>query len=109
MTKEQKQQIQNMRHKGLGYKKIAGTLGISVNTVKSYCQRNNLSTESLAAIYAEFNTGEGQDPCKQCGKLIIQKPKSKPKTYCCDKCRYAWWNDYRCMLKRKVRRDQRAV
>ena len=109
MTMQQKQQVQNLRHLGVGYKKIAGTLGISVNTVKSYCQRNNLNAESISAINSKRNLGEGQDLCKQCDKLIIQKSKKKPKTFCSDKCRYAWWNDYRCNLKRKVRRDQRTV
>ena len=43
MTESQKQQIISFRRQGIGYLKIAQELGISQNTVKSYCRRNNLT------------------------------------------------------------------
>ena len=47
MTDQQKQEIIALRGQNLGYKRIADRLGISVNTVKTFCQRNSLSrTES---------------------------------------------------------------
>ena len=116
MTQEQKQQIQDMRRKGLGYKKIANWLGISENTVKSYCKRNNFNADNNSKnneLSANATTSQTIDEalctCKQCGKAFLQKPKTRPKTFCCDKCRFAWWNDYRCKLKRRARREQRAV
>ena len=42
MTEEQKRQIEAMRQESVGYKKIAQTLGISLNTVKSYCRHHHL-------------------------------------------------------------------
>lgn len=42
MTEEQKSQIKAFRNNGLGYKLIAKELGISVNSVKSFCRRNEL-------------------------------------------------------------------
>ena len=42
MTNGEKVQIVQMRKRGLGYTEIARSLGMSVNTVKSYCQRNGL-------------------------------------------------------------------
>jgi uncharacterized protein YjcR len=39
MTNEQKAEIDVLRQKGLGYKKIAAKVGISENTVKSYLRR----------------------------------------------------------------------
>ena len=119
MTQEQKQKIQDMRRKGLGYKKIANWLDLSENTVKSYCQRNNLNNlnadnnsknNDLSANATTSQTiDEAICTCKQCGKTFLQKPKTRPKTFCCDKCRYAWWNAYRCKLKRRARREQKAV
>jgi len=38
----QKEQITQMRSEGFSYAKIAAALGISENTVKSFCRRNNL-------------------------------------------------------------------
>ena len=42
MTDEQRVQIINLREAGNGYKKIGQLLGLSENTVKSFCQRRNL-------------------------------------------------------------------
>ena len=42
MTDEQRQQIINLRAAGNGYKKISHILGLSENTVKSFCQRRKV-------------------------------------------------------------------
>jgi DNA-binding NarL/FixJ family response regulator len=42
MTDDEKRQIIVLRRDGLGYGKIAQQIGISVNTVKSFCSRSNL-------------------------------------------------------------------
>ena len=39
MTNEQRERITTMRQDGIGYIKIAQALGLSENTVKSYCRR----------------------------------------------------------------------
>ena len=43
MTQEQKKQITEMREQNLGYAYIARELDISLNTVKAFCRRNDLS------------------------------------------------------------------
>lgn len=43
MTDNQKAQIIKLRVAGNGYGKIARTLGISLNTVKSFCRRNDIN------------------------------------------------------------------
>lgn len=82
MTPKQKQSIEIMRQNGLSYSQIADRLKLSVNTVKSFCRR--------ADSHAVNNP-----ICKQCGKTLRIKPKSKPKTFCTDTCRYTWWNHHR--------------
>ena len=42
MTAAQKQRVEFLRAKGESYAAIADDLGISENTVKSYCRRNNI-------------------------------------------------------------------
>lgn len=59
MTNQQKEQIRTMRLQGVGYIKIGKSLGISDNTVRSFCRRNGLGDKSKNAV-----------DCKQCGKLI---------------------------------------
>ena len=89
MTGKQKQNIHEMRRQGAGFSQIAETLGLSVNTVKSFCRRKNLNACDAS------NDTENKDLCKQCGTRLKQGTKSKPKTFCCDSCRYTWWNSKR--------------
>ena len=42
MTNGEKMLITQQRRQGLGYTEIARKLGMSVNTVKSYCQRKGI-------------------------------------------------------------------
>jgi len=86
MTTAQKQAIQEMRHRQLGYAEIAKELGLSANTVKSYCFRNGLNNEALASR---------SDICRNCGKLITEKSKTRPRKFCCIQCKRAWWNAHR--------------
>jgi len=98
VTREEKQNIQEMRQQGLSYTKIADSLGLSVGTVKSYCWRNSLSDNASKDTENEGN----KEKCKQCGRLLEQTPKSKPKSFCDDRCRHAWWSAHRDRLNRKA-------
>ena len=80
MTKEQKQQIHTLRRGGLGYKKIASSMGISVNTVKSFCRNNELTGSPTSAV------------CLFCGKPLVQIPKRKQRKFCSVQCREMWWS-----------------
>lgn len=88
MKNNQKEMIGNMRRQGMPYGDIAAALGLSLNTVKSFCRR-----ESIDIINNSDN--RNQNLCKNCGALLKHHPGSKKKTFCCDKCRYAWWNKNR--------------
>ena len=99
MTDNQKTEIAKLRAAGKGYGNIARTLGISLNTVKSFCRRNN-SHESTADPSVVF-TGETMR-CENCGREIRQMVKRKRKRFCCDKCRNAWWNSHLDCVKRKA-------
>ena len=82
LTNEQKEKIDVMRQDGYGYVKIAKALGISENTVKSYCRRQKAvdATEEI-------------DFCAQCGKPI-DKSKRSGRRFCSDTCRIRWWNKH---------------
>lgn len=93
MTYEQKMLIISLRNEGLGYKKVADKLGISENTVKSFCRRQK-------------NLMQPQEPgssvCKCCGAPIKQTPGRKEKKFCSDKCRMKWWNSHPELVERKA-------
>lgn len=107
MTDAQKISIEEMRKNGLGYGRIAQTLGISLNTVKSFCRRNgingNTSSETAVALTGETTY------CENCGREIQQIAKRKKKRFCSDKCRNAWWNSHLDQVKRKAVYDFRCL
>ena len=83
MTESQKQKIISLRRQGIGYLKIAQELGISQNTVKSYCRRNNL-TKADEIIEPKEMTAESEHFCLQCGAVVPQDSKRKLKKFCSD-------------------------
>lgn len=59
MNETQKKMLSGLRQQGLGYIKIAKTIGVSVNTVKSYCKRHELQAKN--------------GYCLCCGKLLTTR------------------------------------
>lgn len=87
MNHQQKEAIQQLREEGQSYSRIAELLGISDNTVKSYCRRNKLGGVALPASEPVSETF-----CRQCGAPLKQMTGKKQKQYCSDQCRLSWWN-----------------
>lgn len=95
MTVQEKTEISTLRSQGLGYKKIGQLLGISVDTIKTFCRRNNISGSPDSFFPRE-------DSCLTCGKAIVQIPGRKKKKFCTDKCRNQWWNSHLDKVNRKA-------
>lgn len=112
MNNQQKQQVQYLRYSGLTYSQIAGMVGLSPNTVKSFCLRKGIRPKAVAnRAYQEQLTGmsgnvlsEGALPvhCAECGQQIEQRPKVKPRRFCSSYCRHIWWNKNRDQLQHKA-------
>ena len=101
MTTQEKRSLEAYRRNGYGYKKIADIMGISENTVKTYCKRNN-----LAGAVAVRNPHGNVTRCKACGEPLVQMTGCKPKVFCSTTCRNNWWNKHRKLIKH---RDGRQV
>lgn len=86
MTNEQKEKITEMRHNGVSYSVIASMLGISKETIKSFCRRNSLT--------AEKNLSEINTLCRNCCTPIVQNPKTRKKVFCCSECHIDWWKKH---------------
>lgn len=87
MTIEERNSIVRLRKAGQGYKTIAVTLGLSKETVKSFCQRNNMGGQRARSADSQRGI-----ICPRCGKKIQQTEHTKPKRFCSAECRQAWWN-----------------
>jgi len=92
MTNEQHLKIMALRQQGYGYIRISQQLGISDNTVRSFCRRNELVKSTKAAVLN----------CKQCGKQIKALAGRKPRTFCSDACRSFWWNHHQECVNRRA-------
>ena len=62
MTNEQKKRIAELRGKGISYAKIGEALGISGDTVKTYCRRNHITVKQESPATCTAPTF-----CKECG------------------------------------------
>ena len=89
MTDQEKEQIEKDRREGLSYRQIAKKRGLSVNSVKSYCQRHGLGGTRERSI------------CEQCGRAVRQVPGRKHKRFCSDACRMRWWNSHQDLVHRR--------
>ncbi len=92
MTDVEKKQIREYRKNGMGYKQIASLLNLSVNTIKTFCRRNNLTEEGM----------KPETKCEYCGAEILQKEHRKRKRFCSDACRMKWWNSHPEKVRRKA-------
>ena len=85
MNTTQKEKIISMRKRNVPYADIADTVGLSVGTVKSFCHRNNITADKKPV----------GSVCKNCGVPIKGETKTKPRLFCCDRCRQEYWNKHR--------------
>ena len=100
MTEEQKQRIEIMRRSFIGYKKIAKELGINLNAVKSYCRQHHLQESDLLKL---------SGLCLYCNQPLKNTPHKRPKKYCSDACRQAWWSEHQEALNHKAIYQHRCL
>ena len=100
MTDRQEERIREMKAGGYGYMRIAQELGLSENTVKSFCRRKGISRAAAGTAVPPAEGDKGTCPC--CGKEVRQNPGRKAKRFCSDKCRNSWWNSHLDQVERKA-------
>lgn len=81
MTEPEKQRILKLRNEGRSYQEIASALLLSENTIKSFFRRTKVQNKN--------------EMCKNCGKKLNLLEKRKPKTFCSNNCRIAFWRKNR--------------
>ncbi len=87
IAESQKNTILTLRRQGSSYRQIAERLMLSPNTVKTICRRSEAKPDQL--------TMSTLDACKNCGAPLSPNAGGRKRTFCSDKCRYAWWNTVR--------------
>lgn len=83
-----KARIMLMRAHGVAYTRIARHLELDVNSVKTFCLRNNITTvPTLHEVIDPLGVW-----CLHCYAPISLRSGSK---FCCEGCRRAWWKQHR--------------
>ena len=100
MTNKQKTQIRKLRNDNQSYAQIASSLGLTLSSVKGYCQRHGLA--GIRAIAPTPASEPEPSVCKGCGKEIKQRPGVKLILFCSPSCRQAWWNSHLDQVNRKA-------
>jgi hypothetical protein len=93
MTKTQKEKIELMRSNGDTCANIAVCLGLSANTVKSYCARNSIGGKTKSS--------KKKPACAFC-KKIMPVSSQPSRRFCSFECRMAWWNAHPKEVNRKA-------
>ncbi len=103
MTGLQKQQITEMRSKGFVFAEIAAELNLSINSVKSFCRRNDVVPEKkkeAEIIEPPVTTSASaqHSGCKRCGAELVNTPGHRQKTFCSVSCRQKYWWEHRDLI-----------
>jgi len=93
VTEIERQQIYDLRIKGIGYKAIAAVLGVSRDSVRSFCVRHGLDGDSKVVSLNVEEKIKKHILCACCNKMIKQKDHGRARRFCSNECRRKWWKD----------------
>ena len=105
MTCNQISTILSLRAENYSYAKIAEVLGISPDTVKSYCLRHNIATPAIPRKTKEEKAN--LMVCRWCGKPISNPWNRVVKRFCSDACRTKYQNEQK-RIKRLASKPQKS-
>jgi len=91
LSKEQIQQILDLRKRGYGYKSISGILQINKDVVRNLCKKHGLIG------YMPIVEGDIEKPkieCQNCGcEINTENHKGRIPKFCSEECRRNWWKE----------------
>ena len=91
MTKEQKTLILYYREQHMTYRQIGEKLGLSPDTVKTFCRRNTPREDRT-----ETSTSS---QCRNCGAPVHPLPGRRERLFCSPACRTAYWRKHNLLGK----------
>lgn len=86
MTKEQKTLILHYREQHMTYRQIGEKLGLSPDTVKTFCRRKRAQSERTEESV--------QAQCRNCGAPVHPLPGRRERLFCSPACRTAYWRKH---------------
>ena len=86
MTQEQKILILHYREQHMTYRQIGEKLGLSPDTVKTFCRRKRAQSERTEESV--------QAQCRNCGAPVHLLPGRRERLFCSPACRTAYWRKH---------------
>ena len=86
MTKEQKILVLHYREQHMTYRQIGEKLGLSPDTVKTFCRRKRAQSERTEESV--------QAQCRNCGAPVHPLPGRRERLFCSPACRTAYWRKH---------------
>lgn len=91
MTQEQKILILHYREQHMTYRQIGEKLGLSPDTVKTFCRRNGAQAGKTAQ--------SAECRCRNCGAPVHPLPGRRERLFCSPACRTAYWRKHNLLGK----------
>ena len=91
MTQEQKTWILHYRERQMTYREIGEKLGLSPDTVKTFCRRNGAQAGKTAQ--------SAECRCRNCGAPVHPLPGRRERLFCSPACRTAYWRKHNLLGK----------
>lgn len=88
---EQKTLILYYREQHMTYRQIGEKLGLSPDTVKTFCRRKRAQSERTEESV--------QAQCRNCGALVHPLPGRRERLFCSPACRTAYWRKHNLLGK----------
>ena len=91
MTKEQKILVLHYREQHMTYRQIGEKLGLSPDTVKTFCRRKRAQSERTEESV--------QAQCRNCGAPVHPLPGRRERLFCSPACRTVYWRKHNLLGK----------
>lgn len=100
MNEIHRQKIKKLRDLGYGYLRISEQLGISPNTIRSFCKKENIA--GYIKVGEQLKGKDNLVECKQCNKKFYQIAGRKKKVFCSSACCSVYWTIHKDKQRRLV-------
>ncbi len=101
MTDEEKNRVLELRASGKGARAISKVINVPENTIKTYLRRHPFADVPIKPEPIEYPEAE-TPKCKWCKKPVIRYEGKRPRLFCGDICRMAWWKEHQEELNKKA-------
>lgn len=95
MNEEKSVEIRSLRQNGMSMRKLVEYTGETIATIRAQCKDINPVRENKDLP----DQIEKKEACAYCGRMMEQPKKGRPRRFCSDACRRAYWKANRDLMK----------